>query len=422
MNTLIVDPYISGPYLAESLHQQGQKCFALLRNNDMAKDMIQLGRLNVTQFDDCLYAEGKSADEISSWLSEKQITCVMAGTEDSIVVADELNAAIASPYGNPVATSHLRQDKSSVLQALQKQGVSLPKTCVIDMQLPLVESIEQVRTQLIYPVFVKPSSSGGSFGIRRCHNERELHDFLKSLQDAQYAYFTTKVREVIVQRFIDAPEWVVNTVSHNGKHVISGMWVYQKSYGEGDVPIYQHAISLNLESAIFEKIKAFVCESLDAIDYQHGFAHIELFWLDNEPVMIEINLRLPGAYGGMSSLEDQLYEKGPVTIWCDLIQQKTVSDNIHASTSAGIVFVANHHAAPYVVPTFDSKDFERLPGMDSCRIFQRQSSGYLAQKAIGLSDTFLYVFAHWSKKLVGCEPIGQVHNLLQHTYGLVHVE
>ena len=124
----------------------------------------------------------------------------------------------------------------------------------------------------------------------------------------------------------------------------------------------------------------------------------------------------------MSSLEDQLYEKGPVTIWCELIQQKTVSDNVHASTSAGIFFVANHHAAPYVVPHFDSKDFERLPDMDSCRIFQRQSSGYLAQKAIGLNDTFLYVFAHWSQRLVGQELIAKVYSLLQHTYGLVHVE
>ncbi len=35
-------------------------------------------------------------------------------------------------------------------------------------------------------------------------------------------------KEVLIQEYIDGTEYVVNTVSCNGKHMVTDIWVYSK--------------------------------------------------------------------------------------------------------------------------------------------------------------------------------------------------
>merc|ERR1711976_467335 len=88
---------------------------------------------------------------------------------------------------------------------------------------------------------------------------------------------------VALQEFLDGDEYIVDTISSNGKHIVVAIWTQGK---RRDLPWNPTSI-----------ITTHTMMMLDAVGFKHGPAHNEIMFTERGPVLIEINARMHGVQG-----------------------------------------------------------------------------------------------------------------------------
>src|SRR5690606_29325729 len=101
-------------------------------------------------------------------------------------------------------------------------------------------------------------------------------------------------KSLLVQEFIDGDEYVVDTVSSKGRHVVSDIFKYRKRIGKEGRSVYQSCDFLGLDSGEAGVISEYVKKALDALEIKFGPAHAEVMLDKNGPVLIEVGARLAG--------------------------------------------------------------------------------------------------------------------------------
>jgi biotin carboxylase len=101
-------------------------------------------------------------------------------------------------------------------------------------------------------------------------------------------------RFVLAQSFLKGSEFVVNTVSLNGKHHVSDIWQCHKHrvLGAGYVPGCEELLPFN--GVIQQQLVAYVIDALDALGFTQGPAHFEIMMTERGPSIIEVGARIQG--------------------------------------------------------------------------------------------------------------------------------
>jgi len=415
MKIVVIDPFISGNHLVKNIIKNNIECIALLTNPSIANEMRYKGRFDANDYSECIYLNEFTNDQLLVYLIDKDILTIISGTEYTLDLADQLNAQLRLKLANPVATTQLRINKSSILKTLLANNIAVPKMHIIDLNnVNLAQQIDNTKNIIPFPIFVKPCSSGGSFAIKRCKNNNDFETFITQSHDRRYNLSPNPIKKIIAQQFIDAPEYAANVVSYAGKHYISGIWAYKKNYRDNDIPIYEQGTIANLPIDTIASIQAFIQSSLNAIDYRYGFSHIELFLLDNKPIMVEINLRLPGGFGLLCEIESLVYGSNQVQKFFDLIDGKPINNNLHTNHAAAMLCINNKETC--TVPEFLIEDFQTIESF--VQLKQNIPSGTIIGSAKKLSDTLLYIALHHhsSEKLE--HDIKSIYRLLTEKYRL----
>ena len=102
----------------------------------------------------------------------------------------------------------------------------------------------------------------------------------------------------LVQERITGTEYIVNTVSCNGKHRLTSIWVYDKVRLPNGTNAYNNVMPVGeLEPGHWELV-SYAYDVANAIGIKYGPVHGEYIIDENGPVLIEVNCRPMG--GGMS--------------------------------------------------------------------------------------------------------------------------
>lgn len=100
--------------------------------------------------------------------------------------------------------------------------------------------------------------------------------------------------DVLVQEYIGGTEYIVNTVSCDGKHLLTDLWVYAKVASEDGTLAYDYVkLIKDLEPGHTQMIN-YVYSVLDAVDMKWGPCHTEVKVDHKGPVLIEVNARPMG--------------------------------------------------------------------------------------------------------------------------------
>jgi hypothetical protein len=125
---------------------------------------------------------------------------------------------------------------------------------------------------------------------------------------------------VLLQELIFGPQYVVDTVSCDGRHFLSGLWLYGRPGWSQQVLDSAHggpwpdalahltwddinyaAVGSNAKQIlpgvgeIAEVLFDYASRALDALGIRFGPGHFELMWVDGGPVLVEVGARLHGA-------------------------------------------------------------------------------------------------------------------------------
>ncbi|KPA85411.1 hypothetical protein ABB37_01720 [Leptomonas pyrrhocoris] len=229
------------------------------------------------------------------------------------VVAELRGAEVSLPtplhtrvnaFGNDPATSHSkRQDKGSSQAALRDAGLAYIHSFVTTSA---AEALQQICAgKLRLPVVVKPSTGAGSEFVTLCYTE---HDVVVAFQmvDGLRTSQGTDAAVLVVEEYIEGPEYVVNTVSYDGVAVVTDVWqswkfpkaVYTsgltlaaeqsvRTVGREERKRNKTAILYDKQTLVADlaslppdhearRVAAYTLKCLDALELRNGCAHCEL--------------------------------------------------------------------------------------------------------------------------------------------------
>ena len=229
---------------------------------------------------------------------------VLATTEFGVRLAHDLSVDFGLWFRNGERTANACRDKFEMGEMVRKAGVrAVRQKSTADPK----AGIDWIRSELglegprySKPVVVKPRSSAGGEGFKACWTDDEVRAaFAGSLNRDNV--LGEKNHEMLVQEFLEGTEYVVDTVSWNGKHAIVGIWQYEKALTPSGAKIYVRDILLPSQGAVQDKLVPYARRVLDVLGVSWGAAHIEIMFNEElqEPTLVEVGARVHGGTAGM---------------------------------------------------------------------------------------------------------------------------
>ncbi|XQJ28344.1 Phosphoribosylglycinamide synthetase, ATP-grasp (A) domain/ATP-grasp domain containing protein, putative [Leishmania guyanensis] len=147
-------------------------------------------------------------------------------------------------FGNNPATScSSRQDKGHAQQVLKEAGLPYIRYCVTTR---VDEAVAKVKDgTLLLPVVVKPNSGAGSEFVALCYTVEDIRVAFSMVEGVRTSQ-GTDAAQLVVEEYIEGPEYVVNTVSYQGVHVVTDVWESWK-YPE---PVVTTGLTRSAEEAL----------------------------------------------------------------------------------------------------------------------------------------------------------------------------
>jgi biotin carboxylase len=303
---VIVDPYSSGAMLAEALRARGTKCIAVLGSPDLPKSMRS--RFNPGVFQEIIEHDGCYEQTLDA-VKRHQPAYVVPGFESGVEFAETLGNDLGLP-ANGATLRAARRDKFLMAEAVRGFGLRTARQFLSDD----IESIVNwTSSTLDWPVIVKPPKSVSSDGVSCCRSADEVRKAAeKILSGTNVLGFRN--RSVLAQEFLAGTEYVVDTVSYEGRNKTTAFWQYSRpaTAESGEFVCYDAMTLLPYDGERQEVLQSYVFKVLEALDIRYGPAHCELMWVDGEPVLIEaaarltagINSILAGICGGICQLDE----------------------------------------------------------------------------------------------------------------------
>jgi biotin carboxylase len=234
-----------------------------------------------------------------------QIDAVACFHEGSLHVAAALAADLGLPGNSPEAVTNAR-DKHRTAQVLAAAGLATPRTELVTSPQRAVDACEKLGL----PAVIKPRSSASSQGVTKVRNRAEAqaaftavddlhrrHEFRQgpfAVPNIAHIYLHPDAQGVLVQEYIDGPEFAVDLVYGGGAYEV--LAVHAKPTDWQDTYFIERTYLTPPQ--IPEADEKILCDTavaaLRALGATVGGAHVEIRLAERGPTVIEVNLRLGG--------------------------------------------------------------------------------------------------------------------------------
>lgn len=205
---------------------------------------------------------------------------VTAATDKPLVMM----ARIAAKYGFPfytVETAQWSTDKFQMKQRFELGDVPHAKG-------RLVKSVDETD-DMVYPVIVKPRDNSGSRGVKLCRTKEELE------QSMAEALEYSKLDSVLVEEFIEGPEYSIEGLHYDGKSEVIQFTEKKTTEFPYNVEL-GHIQPANISEENKQKIREIVAKIGKALKFENCPSHTELKINERGIFVIETSPRLGGDY------------------------------------------------------------------------------------------------------------------------------
>ncbi len=230
--------------------------------------------------------EDEDFDVFIEKLKKYDIKAVFAGSEYGVRLTDMIVKALGL-RGNDADTTYLRCNKAGMYEALGKAGIRRIESAHVKNK----DDIKKFWKDNDLDVCVlKFSESASTIGLKICKSlddALEYYDVMRTIP----TYKGEVDADILIQEFIGGTEYIVDSLSCNGKHMITDIWVYDKVRADDGTLAYDSAkLIKDLEPGHTDMVQ-YVYKVLDAVDMKWGPCHTEIKIDKKGPVLIETNAR-----------------------------------------------------------------------------------------------------------------------------------
>jgi D-alanine-D-alanine ligase-like ATP-grasp enzyme len=285
MNTdkwaVVIDGYSGGHFLQTLLQERKIKCLHIRsQEGKNSFDFLPLG------YDGYLECPDNDVAALLEQLPRHcpQVGYVLHGCEQGVSLSEALSSALGLA-GNPAGTTAYRRNKWAMQNALAQAGVASIKQYLIDSPTMLG------NLSLQYPVIIKPIGDGSSINVFYCEDQAGAQALIARTLH-QYNSMGEEIRQLIVQECLQGSEYIINSVSYRGEHLITDTWRYQKRYiPNGGIIATQVRL---IDPGSIPGVIDYTRQALTALQITHGAAHSEVMTDERHTTLIESGARLMG--------------------------------------------------------------------------------------------------------------------------------
>lgn len=205
---------------------------------------------------------------------------VTAATDKPLVMM----ARIAEKYGFPfysVETAKWSTDKFQMKERFELGGVP-------HAQGRLISKAEEAEG-MVFPVIVKPRDNSGSRGVKLCRSKEELEASMNEALDV------SKLDTVLVEEFIEGPEYSIEGLHHDGKSEVIQFTEKKTTEFPYNVEL-GHIQPANISEENQQKIREIVAKIGSDLHFENCPSHTELKINERGIFVIETSPRLGGDY------------------------------------------------------------------------------------------------------------------------------
>ena len=243
-------------------------------------------------------------DETVKALADYGPVAVVPGGEFGVEFTDRLSEAIGLPT-NGTELSSARRDKYTMIETIKAAGVPGAQQLRITDE----QELHRWHEDLGRRVVVKPVRSTAGDGIHFCDTPRESVAAYRALKSANNV-FSQNNEGVIAQEYLVGGEFIVNTVSREGRHHVCDMWKTTRLTANGVLDLCDAIYLIDSRSDDGCTLAAYAERVLDALNIRNGPAHLEVKLTPDGPRLVEVGARIAGGdiphYARMGIGESQI--------------------------------------------------------------------------------------------------------------------
>ena len=205
---------------------------------------------------------------------------VTAATDKPLVMMARVARELYLPFYS-VETAQWSTDKFQMKERFELGGVP-------HAQGRLISKVEEAEG-LVFPVIVKPRDNSGSRGVKLCRDNNELQISIDE------ALENSKLDTVLVEEFIEGPEYSIESLHHDGKSEVIQFTEKKTTEFPYNVEL-GHIQPANISEENKQKIREIIEKIGKALNFENCPSHTELKINERGIYVIETSPRLGGDY------------------------------------------------------------------------------------------------------------------------------
>ncbi|ACM31436.1 ATP-grasp domain-containing protein [Rhizobium rhizogenes] len=221
-------------------------------------------------------------------ISRYSPVAVIPGSEVGVEFADFLSERLNLP-SNGTAKSPARRDKFIMIETIRAAGIKAAAQIRIEDE----NHLREWHGKLGQRVVLKPIRGGNGGGIRFCDTVEQSVKAYQELINTGNVY-TPQNDAIVAQEYLFGTEYMVNTVSCDGKHHVCDIWQTNRLSANEVLDLCGSISILPRERDPADALVKYAYEALDALDIRNGPAHLEMKMTPTGPCLIEVGARTAG--------------------------------------------------------------------------------------------------------------------------------
>lgn len=305
---VLVDPFSTGANLAQEFYERNAELI-IVYSSQGALDSLADMKLDTISYDAATEIVHTSDDieelvqKIRAFEDEAntKVSVVVPGCESGVDLAEALAHSMGFSVNN-IEHSRARRDKYLMGETVREAGVR----AVIQAKCTKMEQLEEFIASMPQDPFkciVKPIEAAGSEDVTLCHSPDEARAAFNHIVGKTNCVGLVN-EGVLAQEYLEGTEYVIDTVSLNGKHKVTAVWEYDKREANGGAFVYFGMRLVPYSERVQEMID-YHLQVLDALGFKYGAGHGEVKFCRGAPVLIEVGARCQGGEGLWTVMADR---------------------------------------------------------------------------------------------------------------------
>lgn len=231
--------------------------------------------------------------ETAEKIAEFKPVAVMAAGELGVELADSLGEALRAAGldvpANGTALSRARRDKFEMIERIKSCGLRGAEQIRVQDE----EQLRAWHQRLGRRVVLKPLRSAANDGVTWCDTPDAAVAAFRALTGRRNI-FSEPADGVVAQEYLVGAEYLVNTVSRDGRHHVTDVWKTHRISANGVLDLAVACQLLPRRGEVQDRVVDYGLRVLDALGIQHGPAHIEVKLTPEGPCLVEVGARISG--------------------------------------------------------------------------------------------------------------------------------